>query len=87
MQKKKKVRKNNARINEKKRKTSERSEKLHTSIVLGELKCAYTKKKWLKFRIEQSSTRGILNFRAKGIKFKKSATHEFLLSFRSLTSY
>ena len=28
----------------------------------------YTKKKWLKFRIEQSSTRGILNFRVKGIK-------------------
>ena len=36
---------------------------------LGELKCAYSKKKWLKFRIEQSSTRGILNFRAKGIKY------------------
>jgi len=36
---------------------------------LGEQKYAYTKKKWLKFRIKQSSTRGILNFRAKGIEY------------------
>ena len=36
---------------------------------LWELKCAYTKKKWLKFRIKQSITRGILNSRAKGIEY------------------
>ena len=36
---------------------------------LWELKCAYTKKKCLKFRIKQSITRGILNFRAKGIEY------------------
>ena len=36
---------------------------------LGEQKYAYTKKKWLKFRIKQSSTRGILNFRATGMEY------------------
>ena len=36
---------------------------------IGEQKYAYTKKKWLKFRIKQSSTRGILNSRTKGIKY------------------
>ena len=30
--------------------------------------CLY-QEKWLKFRIEQSNTRGILNFRAKGMKY------------------
>ena len=59
------MRKNNARINEKKK----AKEAKNYTQALGELKCAYTKKKWLKFRIEQSSTRGILNFRAKGIKY------------------
>jgi len=34
--------------------------KIYTKA-LGELKCAYTKKKWPKFRIKQSSTRGILS--------------------------
>ena len=63
---KEKVRKNNARINEKKK----RKKRENYTQALGELKCGpYTKKKWLKFRIEQSSTRGILNFRAKGIKY------------------
>ena len=59
------MRKNNARINEKKK----AKEAKNYTQALGELKCVYTKKKWLKFRIEQSSTRGILNFRAKGIKY------------------
>ena len=54
---------NNTRINEKK---NQGSKKIYTQA-LGELKCVYTKKKWLKFRIKQSSTRGILNFGAKGI--------------------
>ena len=52
---------------QKNRKKIERIEKLHKHI--GELKCAYTKKKWLKFRIEQIITRGSLNFVAKGIKY------------------
>ena len=34
------------------------------TLALGELKCVYTKKKWLMFRTKQSSI--ILNFRAKG---------------------
>ena len=55
---------NNARINEKKK---PRKQKKKYIQALGELKCVYTKKKWLKFRIKQSSTRGILNFGAKGI--------------------
>ena len=59
------MRNNNARINEKKK----AKEAKNYTQALGELKCAYTKKKWLKFRIEQSSTEGILNFRAKGIKY------------------
>ena len=44
-----KVKKNYARINEKK-KQRERSEKLKTQA-LGELKCVYTKEKWLKIRM------------------------------------
>ena len=55
---------NNARINEKKK---PRKQKKKYTQALGELKCVYTKKKWLKFRIKQSSTRGILNFGAMGI--------------------
>ena len=62
----KKGKKNNARINEQKKKAKEAK---NYTQALGELKCAYTKKKRLKFRIKQSSTRGILNFRAKGIKY------------------
>ena len=60
------MRKNNARIIKKKKKRKKRK---NYTQALGELKCAYTKKKWLKFRIEQSSIRGILNFRAKGVKY------------------
>ena len=50
------------------RKKSERSENLQTSI-RRPIVCLYQKTKWLKFRIKQSSTRGILNFRAKRIKY------------------
>ena len=52
------MRKNNARINEK---TKAKEEKNYTRA-LGDLKRAYTNKKRLKFRIKQSSTRGIRNF-------------------------
>ena len=52
-----------------KQKRREAKDAKNYTQALGELKCAYTKKKRLKFRIEQSSTRGILNFRAKGIKY------------------
>ena len=64
--KKEKVRKNNARIIE----TKKAKEEKNYTRALGELKRAYTKKKRLKFRMKQSSIRGILNFRAKagGIK-------------------
>ena len=63
----KKGKKNNARINEQKKKKAKEAK--NYTQALGELKCAYTKKKRLKFRIKQGSTRGILNFRAKGIKY------------------
>ena len=52
------MRKSNARINEKKK---AKEEKNYTRA-LGELKRAYTKKKRLKFRMKQSSARGVLNF-------------------------
>ena len=42
------------------RKKSERRK--NYTRALGELKRAYTKKKRLKFRMRQSSARGILNF-------------------------
>ena len=42
-------------------------EKLHASIKRTKA-CSY-QGKWLKFRIEESNTRGILNFRAEGIKY------------------
>ena len=45
----------------------ERSEEIHTSN--ERTKVSLYQEKRLKFRIEQSSTRGILNFRAKGIKY------------------
>ena len=60
---KEKVRKkNNAIINEKKITKGAKN----YAQALRELKCAYTKKK---IRIEESDTRGILNFRAKGMKY------------------
>ena len=51
------------------KKQKKKQEAKNYTQALGELKCAYAKKKWRKFRIKQSSTRGVLNFRAKGIKY------------------
>ena len=64
MQKRKRKgeKKNNAIINEKKITKGAKN----YAQVLRELKCAYTKKK---IRIEHSDTRGILNFRTKGMKY------------------
>ena len=64
MQKRKRKgeKKNNAIINEKKI----TKEAKNYAQALRELKCAYTKKN---IRIEQSDTSGILNFRAKGMKY------------------
>ena len=49
--------------------TKKAKEAKNYTQVSGEQKYAYTKKKLLKFRIKQSSTRGILNSRTKGIKY------------------
>ena len=51
----------------KKVKKAKKAKKLHISI--KRTKVWLYQEKWLKFRIEQSNTRGILNFRAKGIKY------------------
>ena len=59
-----KVRKNYARINEKK---SERSEKLHTSIRRAKA-CLYQEKRDVSLELNKAAPQGILNFRAKGIK-------------------
>ena len=53
------MRKNNARINEKKN----AQEAKNYTQAMRYIRCLYTKKND-KFRIEQSSTRGIVNFRA-----------------------
>ena len=61
--------KNNARIKENKKKAKEAK---NYTQALGELKCVYTREKWFKIRMLLSKAvldiRGILNFRAKGIK-------------------
>ena len=61
---KRKSEKNNARICNLTK--SERSEKLHSSIKRTKV-CSYQEKQLV--YSEHSNTRGILNFRAKGIKY------------------
>ena len=56
------------RKGEKKCKNKQEKKAKNYTQSIGELKWSYTKKKWRKFSIKQSNTRGILNFRAKGIK-------------------